>query len=64
MKRVNEMLDIIEEVVANNIEHDLSIFIVYNSDFGGVLFFLSWEGCSISKTQKSNKASREQSSYL
>lgn len=40
MKRVNEMLGIIKEVVANNTEHDLSIFIVYNSNFVGVLFSL------------------------
>lgn len=41
MERVNEMLGIVKEVVASNIEHDLSIFIVYNSNFGGVLFSLS-----------------------
>lgn len=41
MKRVNEMLGIIKEVVANNKEHDLSIFIVYNLNFVEVLFSLS-----------------------
>lgn len=52
------MLGIIKEVVANNKEHDLSIFIVYNLNFVEVLFSLSQKGYSISKKEKDNEASR------
>lgn len=40
MKRVKEMLGIIKEGVANTTEHHLSLFIVYHSNFVGVLFSL------------------------